>query len=119
MKRSRPSSSSDTGTWSRYSVGGPDSTLNYHVLLRDILGSLCHRQGNPVYCDTEARFTLLDSTQKKVQVIEQGIALLGLKHVSAVWARGEDHLARTRHDVVLMRAVSSVRETMRPAWCIK
>ena len=47
----------DTGTWSRYSVGGPDSTLEYHVLLRDILGSLCHRQGNPVYCETEARFT--------------------------------------------------------------
>ena len=48
---------SDTGTWSRYSVGGPDSTLGYHVLLRDILGSLCHRQGSPVYCETEARFT--------------------------------------------------------------
>ena len=30
---------------------------SYHVLLRDILGSLCHRQGNPVYCETEARFT--------------------------------------------------------------
>ena len=48
---------SDTGSWSRYSVGGPESTLEYHTLLRDILGSLCHRQGSPVYCETEARFT--------------------------------------------------------------
>ena len=48
---------SDTGSWSRYSVGGPESTLGYHVLLRDILGSLCRRQGNPVYCETAARFT--------------------------------------------------------------
>ena len=48
---------SDTGSWSRYSVDGPDSTLEYHVLLRDILDSLCHRQGNAVYCDTAARFT--------------------------------------------------------------
>jgi hypothetical protein len=45
------------GSWSRYSLGGPESTLEYHTLLRDILGSLCHRQGSPVYCDTEARFT--------------------------------------------------------------
>jgi 16S rRNA (guanine527-N7)-methyltransferase len=78
------------------------------------LGSGAGFPGIPIaLADTEARFTLLDSTQKKVQVIEQGIALLGLKHVSAVWARGEDHLARTRHDTVLMRAVSSVRENVR------
>ena len=48
---------SDTGSWSRYSVGGPDSTLDQHELLTDVLGILCRRQGSPVYCDTEARFT--------------------------------------------------------------
>ena len=48
---------SDTGSWSRYSVGGPLSTLEYHVLLRDILGTLCRRKGTPVYCEKEARFT--------------------------------------------------------------
>jgi hypothetical protein len=46
----------DTGSWSRYSVGGPDSTLEQHLVLTDVLDSLCHRQGNPVYCDTAARF---------------------------------------------------------------
>ena len=48
---------SDTGTWSRYSLGGPLSTVEYHTLLRDVLDSLCHRQGSAVYCDTAARFT--------------------------------------------------------------
>ena len=78
------------------------------------LGSGAGFPGIPIaLSEQEARFTLLDSTQKRVQIIEQGIALLGLKHASAVWSRGEDHLARTRHDVVLMRAVSSVRENVR------
>jgi hypothetical protein len=47
---------SDTGTWSRYSVGGPDSTLEQHTLLTDFLGILCRRQGSAVYCDHEARY---------------------------------------------------------------
>jgi len=78
------------------------------------LGSGAGFPGIPIaLAEREARFTLLDSTQKKTEVIEQGIALLGLPHASVVWARGEDHLARTRHDTVLMRAVSSVRENVR------
>jgi hypothetical protein len=40
---------SDTGSWSRYSVGGPDSTLEQHALLTDVLGILCRRQGSAVY----------------------------------------------------------------------
>jgi hypothetical protein len=48
---------SDTGSWSLYSVNGPPSPLEYHVLLRDILKNLCKRIGTPVYCDTADRFT--------------------------------------------------------------
>lgn len=48
---------SDTGSWSLYSKGGPESTREYHVLLRDILQTLCRRIGTPVYCDTANRFT--------------------------------------------------------------
>jgi len=46
----------DTGTWSRYSVGGPDSTAEQHANLTDFLATLCRRQGTLVYCDTAARF---------------------------------------------------------------
>jgi D-glucuronyl C5-epimerase-like protein len=48
---------SDTGVWSRYSLGGPQSTREYHVLLRDILANLCKRIGTPEYCTTADRFT--------------------------------------------------------------
>ncbi len=48
---------SDTGTWSLYSIGGPESTVEYHTLLRDFLGILCRRNGTRVYCDHEARYT--------------------------------------------------------------
>jgi 16S rRNA (guanine527-N7)-methyltransferase len=78
------------------------------------LGSGAGYPGLPIaLAEQEARFTLLDSTQKRVLLIEEGLAALGLKHASAVWSRGEDHLARAKYDVVLMRAVSSVRENVR------
>ncbi len=47
----------DTGAWSRYSVGGRESDLNYHRLLRDFLRGLCARTREALYCDTAARFT--------------------------------------------------------------
>jgi hypothetical protein len=49
----------DTGAWSLYSRGSitHESNLNYHVLLRDFLGSLCARTGEAVFCSTEDRFT--------------------------------------------------------------
>jgi hypothetical protein len=48
---------SDTGAWSLYSVGGGESTLSYHVLLRDFLKNLCDRTGTAIYCDTAEDFT--------------------------------------------------------------
>lgn len=47
----------DTGAWSLYSVGGAESDLSYHVLLRDFLRNLCDRTATPVYCDTAVSFT--------------------------------------------------------------
>ncbi len=47
----------DTGAWSRYSVGGRESDLGYHRLLRDFLRGLCARTAEALYCDTAARFT--------------------------------------------------------------
>ncbi len=47
----------DTGAWSRYSVGGKESDLGYHTLLRDFLRGLCGRTSTPLYCETAERFT--------------------------------------------------------------
>jgi 16S rRNA (guanine527-N7)-methyltransferase len=78
------------------------------------LGSGAGFPGIPVaLAEPETRFTLLDSTNKRVLVIQEAIELLGLKNAKAVHARGEDHLASARYDIVMMRAVSSVRENVR------
>jgi hypothetical protein len=47
---------SDTESWSRYSVGGPESTRDQHALPADLLGILCRRNGTRVYCDHATRF---------------------------------------------------------------
>lgn len=47
----------DTGAWSLYSVGGRESDLGYHRLLRDFLRGLCDRTTTTLYCDTAVRFT--------------------------------------------------------------
>jgi hypothetical protein len=47
----------DTGAWSLYALGGGESSLAYHVLLRDFLRNLCARTATPVYCEKAASFT--------------------------------------------------------------
>lgn len=78
------------------------------------LGSGAGFPGLPVAIgEREARVVLLDSTQKRVNFLQQAITELGLKNVTAVWDRAEEHLARNNYGVVLVRAVSSVRENVR------
>ena len=78
------------------------------------LGSGAGFPGLPVaMTESDTRVVLLDSTKKRVDFLTNVIATLGLKNVAAVWARAEDHLARNNYDVVVMRAVSSVRENVR------
>lgn len=78
------------------------------------LGSGGGFPGLPVaLTEADARVVLLDSTRKRVNFLEHAIATLGVRNCSAVWDRAEEHLARHRYDVVIMRAVSSVRENVR------
>jgi 16S rRNA (guanine527-N7)-methyltransferase len=63
--------------------------------------------------ESDVRVALLDSTQKRIHFVQRSIAELGVRNASAVWDRAEEHLARNAYDVVLMRAVSSVRENVR------
>jgi hypothetical protein len=46
----------DTGAWTLYSLGGNESTLEYHQLATDFLGNLCEKLGPGLYCDTAERF---------------------------------------------------------------
>jgi len=49
----------DTGAWSLYSRGSSEheSDLSYHQLVTEFLHNLCTRSQEPVYCDTELKFT--------------------------------------------------------------
>ncbi len=47
----------DTGAWSLYSLGGAESDLNYHRVLRDFMRGLCDRTKASVWCDASERFT--------------------------------------------------------------
>lgn len=47
----------DTGAWSLYQLGGAESDLSYHTLLRDFLRNLCDRTATEAYCTTAANFT--------------------------------------------------------------
>jgi hypothetical protein len=48
---------SDTGAWSLYQLGGHESNLSYHLLLRDFLSDLCDNNREAVFCDTRDHFT--------------------------------------------------------------
>ena len=70
--------------------------------------------GLPVaLAEPQARVVLLDSRAKRVEFVKETIAALALRNASAVAERAEDHLARNKYDIVLVRAVSSVRENVR------
>ncbi|MEZ6017511.1 MAG: 16S rRNA (guanine(527)-N(7))-methyltransferase RsmG [Planctomycetota bacterium] len=56
---------------------------------------------------------LCESITKKAKFLEEVIAKLGLRNVRVVNERAEDYLARERVDIVVIRAVSSVRENIR------
>lgn len=63
--------------------------------------------------EPNALFVLIESTRKKADFIQACIDELKIKNAKAHWGRAEEWLARERCDVVLIRAVSSVRENVR------
>jgi hypothetical protein len=58
----------DTGAWSLYSLGGRESDLGYHRLVRDFLDNLCDRTKASVYCKTASKFTNYQRQRPVVKV---------------------------------------------------
>ncbi len=78
------------------------------------LGTGAGFPGVPVaLAEPNATVVLLDSTKKRIDFVKETLAALGIKNATATWERAEDHLARNRYDMLLLRAVSSVRENVR------
>jgi len=63
--------------------------------------------------EPNARVVLAESTQKKAEFLKESLAALKITNCEAVGERVEDHLLRNHYDVVIVRAVSSVRENVR------
>jgi 16S rRNA (guanine527-N7)-methyltransferase len=55
----------------------------------------------------DARFTLIDSTGKKIKVVTEVSTELGMKNVVPVWERAEDE--KGKFDFVISRAVTEFR----------
>lgn len=78
------------------------------------LGTGAGFPGVPVaLAEPQAKVVLLDSTKKRIDFVTESLGALGVTRATATWERAEDHLARHRYDMVLVRAVSSVRENVR------
>src|SRR5688572_29780070 len=78
------------------------------------IGSGAGFPGLPVaMSEIHTRIILIESKQKKAEFLKSCVATLKLKNVTVVHDRAEEHLARNRYDVGIMRAISSVRENVR------
>jgi 16S rRNA (guanine527-N7)-methyltransferase len=74
--------------------------------------------GIPLACVlTDAHFTLLDATRKKVDAAGRIAAVLDLANVRTIWGRAEalarDNALRGSFDFVLARAVAKIEELLR------
>lgn len=59
----------------------------------------------------ETTFTLLDSTRKKIRVVEEIASVAGLSNVRAVWKRAEEETEK--YDFIVSRAVTTFEELTR------
>jgi hypothetical protein len=64
---------SDTGAWSLYSVGGPESPLSYHQLVTGFLTKLCDETAEAVFCDTRNNFQRYTTEAPKITTIKKRV----------------------------------------------
>jgi 16S rRNA (guanine527-N7)-methyltransferase len=65
----------------------------------------------------DLRFTLLDSTRKKVAAVEEMVEGLGLGNVRVEWKRAEDLAHGVRFDVVVARGVAPLSDLV--TWSVR
>ncbi|MEP6952796.1 MAG: D-glucuronyl C5-epimerase family protein, partial [Solirubrobacteraceae bacterium] len=90
--------SADTGAWSRYAIGGAESDLGYHKLLRDVLQNLCEPTATGAYCARAARFSGYLRDRTRLSVLSGGpaarIAISRISCVTLTVMRGSRLVAR-------------------------
>ncbi len=70
--------------------------------------------GMPVaMAEDQTKVDVIDSTGKRAEFCARCIEELAVKNAAAIHDRAEEHLARNEYDIVMVRAISSVRENVR------
>lgn len=64
---------SDTGAWSLYSLGGPESDLSYHNLVIGFLAKLCDETKEDVFCGARANFQNYKTQNPTVTGIKKSV----------------------------------------------
>ena len=78
------------------------------------IGSGAGFPGIPIaMSEPHTRVILIESIGKKAEFLQRCVDKLGIKNATVINDRAEEYLARNRHDVAVMRAISSVRENVR------
>ncbi len=63
--------------------------------------------------EPHCKVVLVDARKRKTDFLQHVIDELGVKNAVSVWARAEEYLETNRVDMVVVRAISSVRENVR------
>lgn len=78
------------------------------------IGSGAGFPGIPIaMSEIHTRVILIEVSERKANFLTNCVEKLGLKNVTVIHDKAEEYLARNRHDVAIMRALSSVRENVR------
>ena len=77
--------------------------------------ALVYRAFRWAICFPDKEFTLLDSLGKRIRFLNQVKLQLGLKNVTPLQSRVEEHQPEPGYDVVLSRAFASLSDMI--GWC--
>lgn len=116
------------GAYNLTSVRDPAEMLVKHIMDSLVVAPFIHGQriidvgtgpglpGIPLaICFPDKDFTLLDSLGKRIRFLNQVKLQLGLKNVTPLQSRVEDHQPQPGYDVVLSRAFASLSDMI--GWC--
>jgi 16S rRNA (guanine527-N7)-methyltransferase len=116
------------GAYNLTSVRDPAEMLVKHIMDSLVVAPFIHGQriidvgtgpglpGIPLaICFPDKDFTLLDSLGKRIRFLNQVKLQLGLKNVTPLQSRVEEHQPQPGYDIVLSRAFASLSDMI--GWC--